>query len=140
MSDDSSRKSNNGNNGCGPDNSGIRPSPSRSQKLDILFDVLTDQRRRYVLYYLQQQGGAVDTESLATQLAAWEDACSVDEVDDERRQRMFTDLYHTHLPKLEGAGVIDYDERTGTIRLWEHADLLRNVLRVATWVERPDPG
>ena len=140
MSDDSSHNSDNEKNGRGPDRSGIRPSPSRSQRLDVLFDVLTNQRRRHVLYYLQQQGGVADTGALATQLAAWETGCAVDDVDDERRERTFADLYHTHLPKLEGAGVIDYDERTGTIRLWEHADLLQNVLRVATWIERPDPG
>ena len=140
MSDDSPHNSDNENNGCGSGRSGIRPVPSRSQRLDVLFDVLTNQRRRYVLYYLQQQGGVANTESMATQLAAWESQCPVDAVDEDRHERVFTDLYHTHLPKLEGAGVIDYDRRTGTIRLWEHAELLQNVLRVATWIERPDPG
>lgn len=139
MSDDSSTNPNNGSKGGDSEDSGATPSPSRSRKLDIVFDVLTNQRRRYVLYYLQREGGVVDMDSLATQLAAWEDGTAVESVSEERRQRMYTDLFHTHLPKLEGAGVVDYDERTGTIRLWEHADLLKNVLRVATWIERPDP-
>jgi len=35
---------------------------------------------------------------------------------DEHRQRVRIALYHTHLPKLEAARIVDYDVETGTVR------------------------
>lgn len=32
-------------------------------------------------------------------------------------------LYHMHLPKLEEAGLIEYDQRSGELRYWRHAAL-----------------
>lgn len=107
-------------------------------KLDTVFDSLTNRRRRFVLYYLKQRDGTVELDELARQVAAWEIGTTPERVTDEQYRRMYTDLFHTHLPKLSDAGIVDYDERTGVVRLWEHATLLKNVLQLASWLERPD--
>ncbi|UTF52000.1 hypothetical protein NGM29_09270 [Natronosalvus rutilus] len=31
-------------------------------------------------------------------------------------ERLLLDLYHNHLPKLEEAGLVEYDDRTETVR------------------------
>ena len=91
---------------------GSVPTPS----LDTVFDLLSDQRRRYVLYHLVNAADdTVGYEDLAEQVAVWEAGGdpSEDHVD-----RVATDLYHIHLPKLTESNVVDFDQRSGDVRFW----------------------
>jgi DNA-binding transcriptional ArsR family regulator len=38
---------------------------------DVIFDILSSPRRRYVLYYLRKEGGPIDLTQLAERVAAW---------------------------------------------------------------------
>jgi predicted transcriptional regulator len=72
-----------------------------SPTLDATLDLLSDRRRRYVLYALRKRSGAVALDELAEQIASWEDDAEADHVR--------TDLYHSHLPQMENTGVVSFD-------------------------------
>ncbi|WP_066416314.1 DUF7344 domain-containing protein [Halorubrum aethiopicum] len=84
---------------------------------DEIFDVLCNERRRYVLKYLRESpedrlhlGDMVET------IAAWENDKRVVDVEYADRKRVYTALRQTHLPKLDETGVIEYDSRRGELR------------------------
>ncbi|USZ69023.1 hypothetical protein NGM10_04620 [Halorussus salilacus] len=79
--------------------------PSRAE----VFDAVKNLRRRYVLYYLQRHDGPVELGELAEQVAAWENDATVAEVSPSERKSVYSALHQTHLPKLQAAGVVEYD-------------------------------
>lgn len=81
-------------------------------RADVIFDVLNHSRRRHALNYLADHVGAVPLSELADAVAEREG-----EPTDERRQRVATGLYHTHLPKFAETGVAEYDSRTDAVTL-----------------------
>lgn len=91
---------------------------------DAIFEVLRNQRRRYVLHYLKQQDEPVQLQELIEQVAAWENDKPVEEVTSEEHQRVYVALMQTHLPRMEAADVINYDEEE---RLVEPSDLAANL-------------
>ncbi|WP_440764430.1 DUF7344 domain-containing protein [Natronorubrum sp. DTA7] len=111
--------------------------------LDLIFDLLSNRRRRYALYYMHDQPDGVATlDELATAIIALqqadssEEAAIADETEtdsgdntdsetdcDQRQLRIRTELQHTHLPKLEDAGVLDHDRRSETVRYWNQPSL-----------------
>ncbi|WP_123537136.1 DUF7344 domain-containing protein [Halosimplex salinum] len=74
-----------------------------------IFDVLQNQRRRYVLEYLKRYEEPVALSDLATQVAAWEYQTPVEEVTNEQKKRVYTTLQQTHLGRMEEAGIVEYD-------------------------------
>lgn len=54
---------------------------------------------------------------LAARIAAVENGTSVEDVTDEERQRVYISLYQTHLPKLEEAGIVSYDDEERIVAL-----------------------
>ena len=87
-------------------------NPSR----DEVFDAVKNLRRRYVLYYLQRRGGPVELGTLAEQVAAWENDTTVSDVSPSQRKSVYSALHQTHLPKLEAAGVLEYDADRSIVR------------------------
>ena len=86
---------------------------------DELFRILSSSRRRYIIYFLHEEGESVSLNDLATRIAAEENDRPVDEVTDSERQRVYISLYQTHLPKLEEADIIRYDEDERMVTLSE---------------------
>ena len=80
-----------------------------------IFDVLRNQRRRFVLQYLKRKGEPVELGDLATQVASWEYRTPCEEVSSEQRKRVYTTLQQTHLPRMSEAQIIDYDSDTGLV-------------------------
>lgn len=103
--------------------------------LDAALDVLANQRRRYALYYLQDQTTATLRE-VAHQVAIWESEGDTEAVESVSIERVYIDFYHHHLPKLADASVVDYDPREELVR-YDCPDLLEGVLDVVKWVEHP---
>ena len=83
--------------------------------------MLSNQRRRCVLYYLNRNPGPVSLRDLAERIAAWENDVEVADLDYKQRKRVYTSLHQTHLPKLDEAGIVDYDRSEGTIPLADRA-------------------
>ncbi len=88
---------------------------------DLVFDLLSSPRRRFVLYYLRSESESMQLTDLADEVAAWEYDTPVEELTEQERKRAYVSLYQTHVPKLAEAGLIDYDTESGTIRLTDRA-------------------
>lgn len=80
-----------------------------------VFEVLRNQRRRYVLQYLKQDERPIELGDLAQQVAAWEYETNLDGVTPEQRKRVYTTLQQTHLPKMDEAGILRFDSDSGVI-------------------------
>lgn len=87
--------------------------------LDEIFTALADKRRRCLLYALRDGGVTRSIEEVREQVARWEADLGV-RSDREHRRQLTVTLFHMHLPKLDRMGVLDFDQRTGTIRYHGH--------------------
>jgi hypothetical protein len=105
-------------------------------KSDI-FDVLRNERRRYLLHYLQSHDAPVELGELATQIAAWEYDTAVEAVTSDQRKCVYTTLQQSHLPKMDAAEIVDYDANRGTIHRTEHTDKLNVYLEIVPTNEFP---
>lgn len=83
---------------------------------DEVFSVLSNRRRRLVLYCLHERGETTLTE-LSRQVAAWENGIPTGAVTHTQRKRVYTALHQNHLPKLREAGVVTYSRARTDIRL-----------------------
>lgn len=97
---------------------------------DELFHLLQNQRRRRVLLYLQEAGTEATMRAIAEQVAAWENDTTVTALDSDERQRVYIALYQSHLPKLDDAGVLTYDQNRGIVSRTELADQLDAYLNI----------
>jgi hypothetical protein len=115
----SDRSGGSGHDGGGPgegdSTAGDGTSAGDEPTENELFDILSNRRRRYALHQLTRVDGEVELGPLAEQVAAWENDVAVDEVTSAERKRVYTALQQSHLPKLDEAGVVDFDKRAGTI-------------------------
>lgn len=113
---------------------GVLTQNGESTSLDTIFATLKSQRRRYIVYYLHQQGElAVD--ELAELIAASENGGNCATVTDDEQETVEVGLIHTHLPKLAGADIIEYNDTTQRVRLEEDRPYLRPYLDEAAQVE-----
>ena len=96
------------------DGGGVEPTTEVSE--DELFDVLANQRRRFALHLLKKEGDeTVEIGDMAEQIAAWENGIDTAEITGNERKRVYTALQQSHLPKMDDAGVVDFDKDRGTI-------------------------
>lgn len=104
--------------------------------IDEILSALAAKRRRYVLYYLQEEETAA-LDDLARQLAAWETDRSPTEVSESAIERVRVQLYHDHLPKLAASHLIEFDERSKYVRYKHPPTLLEKFLRWCMKLESP---
>lgn len=94
--------------------------------LGIAMDILRNARRRTVLERLVTTDATQTLDALAAHVAAVENGCRPTELSDDQRKRVYVGLYQAHLPKMDDAGVVVFDD--GRITLTdlghEHYDLL----------------
>lgn len=95
-------------------------SASSGVSPDLVFEILSNQRRRMVLYYLRQTGESMSVKELARKIAARENDVPPEDLTSQQRKRVYVSLYQTHLPKLESTGMIEYDDQ-GKVRLTDRA-------------------
>ena len=77
-----------------------------------IFDLLSNHRRRYAIHYCKLEDEPVTLGDLAEHVAAWELDKEVQELTSAERKRVYTSLQQTHLPTLERADMIEFDNRT----------------------------
>ncbi|WP_440010247.1 DUF7344 domain-containing protein [Halomicrococcus sp. SG-WS-1] len=78
---------------------------------------------------------------LAEQVAAWENDTAVDAISAAERKRVYTALYQSHLPKLDDAGIVDYNQNRGIVELSTAAEQIDPYLEMdarddITWCKR----
>lgn len=85
--------------------------------LSTTFELLKNRRRRETIAYLLEHDGSSTLSDLAEHIAALENGIEVVELSSDQRKRVYIGLYQCHLPKLDKAGVIDFDKNRGTVVL-----------------------
>lgn len=116
------------------------PSPDEPEpalSTDDVFELLSNQRRRYALHHLQQNGEKSDLGDISEHVASWENHITVPEVSSAERKRVYTSLQQFHLPKLDEKGIVEFDERAGTVELTEQAKDLDVYLEVVRGKDIP---
>ncbi|MFC7135082.1 MULTISPECIES: DUF7344 domain-containing protein [Salinibaculum] len=89
---------------------------------DTTLEVLSNQRRRFVVHMLKQNGsGRVTVSELTDTVASWENGKPVDALSHKERKRVRNALRQFHLPKMDECGFIEYDAQRGTVRLTDAA-------------------
>ncbi|WP_071932940.1 DUF7344 domain-containing protein [Halodesulfurarchaeum formicicum] len=80
-----------------------------------IHDVLRNERRRAALQFLRERAGEAHINELTTAIVHRE----ADQESDTKslRQSVYSSLHQTHIPKLEGADVVAYDEDSNVVRL-----------------------
>ena len=81
-------------------------APTGTEADGAAFELMANGRRRYVLSYLRGVTGTVSVDDLTSQVIARE-LLEGGPVDPESVEAT---LRHVHLPKLDSAGLVEYDE------------------------------
>jgi len=108
----------------------VSPGPQLIE--DELFEVLANRRRRYVVHALKGENPPAELGTLAEQVAAWENDVAVTGITSTERKRVYTALQQSHLPKMDNAGVVDFDKDRGVIEpapALEDVDVYMDVVR-----------
>ena len=113
---------------CQPTETRPLPEGDAGPTRDEIFHLLQCRRRRDALRYLRGHDGPVRMCDLAEQVAAWEHDTTLEALSSTQRQRVYIPLYQDHLPKLDEAGVIDYDQERGAVERTPLADRLDHYL------------
>lgn len=92
--------------------------PSGLKEGDI-HDILRNDRRRAVIEFLLEQDEHATIRELSEHIAALESG--EDPPPRNIRQSVYVSLHQTHLPKLEGSGVVSYDTDSKEVELGERA-------------------
>jgi hypothetical protein len=109
----------------GDDSVALTPS------IETVFEILRDERRRDICRFLVAGAQSVVTvEEIADELAA----------DEGERRRLALNCHHRHLPKLDDAGLIEYDARSNTVRYWGQPTLEKWLEHLEHVDDHPEPG
>jgi hypothetical protein len=102
---------------------------------DYVFNVLSDARRRHVLYYLREHD-ATSLDELADVIAGWLMVDRVTITTPTRRDRIRIKLHHVHLPMLDDIGFLAYDRESNHARLRDLSDEAEALIDRSLAVER----
>lgn len=91
-----------------------------ARSLDLAFDALSHPYRRRILLLVSEHNPRDEDEFSVEDLAT----------EDDDLELLTTELYHAHLPKLAGAGYIEWDEDERTIRRGPNFDEIAPLLRL----------
>lgn len=94
---------------------------------DDVFEILSNARRRRVIFLLHTAREPMELGELAEQIATAELG---EPPDQDQYKRLYISLYQTHLPKLEEHGVVEYDTESKLVTLTERVQPLIDVFRV----------
>lgn len=90
---------------------------------ETVHKVLSDQRRRYMLYCLYTYSSSMFLPDIAHHVTDWEYDEPAEELLDERLH-VYMSLYHDHIPELEAANLITYYQEEDLVELTERAESL----------------
>ncbi|WP_202932542.1 DUF7344 domain-containing protein [Halorussus salinus] len=89
--------------------------PSEQFSQEVVFEMLSNSRRRYVVHYLLDADREAELRDLARAVAAWENDKRPDDVTSQERRRVYNALQQAHLPKMDDAGLVAFDASRGTV-------------------------
>jgi hypothetical protein len=115
----------------GDDGNPSRNDSNGGERLDSIFELLSNRVRRYALYYLYQQGNETAGITELVQFIAAETS----ETDHLDAESVYIRLRHNHLQKMDEYGVIEYDHPTGSVR-YDGTPILERCLEHALQYEQ----
>ncbi|CQR53285.1 MULTISPECIES: DUF7344 domain-containing protein [Haloferax] len=95
---------------------------------DVVFEILKNQRRRDALRYLKENDGEAKLGDMAEFIAAKENGIEIKALSSSQRKRVYIGLYQCHLPKMDSAGIVDFEKNRGDITLLDTAKQLDQYL------------
>lgn len=99
-----------------------------AERFDELFGLLADHRRRHAVAVLRSHGERISLPDVADEVAEMEAGKPLSEISGEAVLEVYSALYHTHVPLLEHAGLVSYDQQTDTVELVEEPPELEPLL------------
>lgn len=93
---------------------------------DEMFSVLADRRRRVIVASLLAGDNSVPVDSLTADVLVGTEV-PTDEAA-EMRTRIATELHHVHLPKLEAAGLVEWDRDHEVVAPTDHLPELASLV------------
>jgi hypothetical protein len=81
-----------------------------------VIDILSNERRRLLWRYLGEESPEASLGDVSQRIAAWENGISVEEVEYGERKSVYTSLHQFHCPKMDEAGLIEFDKRESVVR------------------------
>ncbi|WP_424020040.1 DUF7344 domain-containing protein (plasmid) [Halorientalis pallida] len=107
---------------------GGEESPAEELSLDLIFEILKNERRREVIRYLREHEQQVTLSDLAEHIAALENDTDVASITSSQRKRVYVGLYQCHLPKMADMGIVQFNQNRGIVSLGENASQLYEYL------------
>lgn len=83
--------------------------------IDSILDVLSNERRRYVITHLSREGPVVGVSELTDSLARFEATDPDGDVTANERKRVYVALYQCHLPLLDKHDVVEFDKEESEV-------------------------
>lgn len=99
-------------------------------RTDTVHDVLANKHRRYAIDCLQKYDEPLTLADLANEVSARENGTRVTDIPAEEMKDVYMELYHVHVPKMEEAGIVAYDQDRDLVTLTENADQLTPYLNL----------
>jgi len=103
--------------------------------LDRIFEILKNQRRRKVLRHLKEREERVELGDLAEHVAALENDTTPEALTASERKRVYVGLYQCHLPTMDDAGIVEFNQDRGHVELGPAAPALEPYLDTAETTE-----
>jgi hypothetical protein len=82
-----------------------------------LLELLGNRRRRLLWRHLRTAESAAALSDASRRIAAWENDVDPADVEYDQRKSVYTSLRQFHCPKMAEAGLVEFDDRDGTVRL-----------------------
>lgn len=105
-----------------------------------IFEILSSERRRMILTYMEDREGPVQLRELATHIAATEEEKEESDLSDDEIRRVYISLYQYHVPKMSDLGIISYDRDAGAVTLEDPSELLFPYLELDPMQEIKERG
>jgi hypothetical protein len=103
--------------------------PDRAREVNAVLETLADELRREVVYYFEriQDSSSASVSDIVSYLDT--------ETPGTDPKQIHTSLIHTHLPKLDRRGWVDYDKQTDTVRYHGHDSVRRHLADICAMFE-----
>lgn len=106
--------------------------------VDHVMALLSKERRRYALYYIEQQNGPVPINDVVKQVAEWETDPESSPIAADKFDQIEVELLHNDLPKATEVEYINYDPDSRVVELTEAPPKFKAILSIAKIMERPE--
>jgi len=90
--------------------------------LNVIFDVLRNERRRLVMKAIEKENGQTTLSDLAEHIGGIENDKPPNALNAQERKRVYVGLYQCHLPRMDDANAIEFDKNRGTVKRGPAAD------------------